>query len=159
MARISAIRRAIVPDLPAINSLIQASSTYHGAYRPMLATYAVTPAQLERDQMYVAEDGGAVVGLYSLTLGEAPELDLMFVADHLHGGGLGRALIAHLKQTARQLGVREIKIVSHPPSVGFYKRVGAVEVGIKPPSGRITWARPILALACSEAPALDDSTP
>ena len=159
MAPMPAIRRAVVSDLPAINALIQASSSYHGEYRPMLATYAVSPAQLARDQMHVAVLEDEVIGLYSLTLGEAPELDLMFVADRLHGSGLGRTLIAHLKQTARQLGVREIKIVSHPPSVGFYKRVGAMEVGVKPPSGRITWARPILALVCGETAALDDSTP
>ena len=146
------VRRATAADLPAINALIQASSTYHGEYRPMLATYAVSPTQVERDQMYVAEQDGVIVGLYSLTLGEAPELDLMFVADQLQGSGLGRALIAHLKETARQLGVHEIKIVSHPPSVGFYKRVGAVEVGdatpdpaIDAPSGRhqILWHRGI----------------
>jgi N-acetylglutamate synthase-like GNAT family acetyltransferase len=141
-----AIRRATAANLPAINALIQASSTYHGEYRPMIATYVVSAAQVERDQMYVAEHDSELIGLYSLTLGEAPELDLMFVADHLHGSGLGRALIAHLKETARQLGVREIKIVSHPPSVGFYKRVGAIEVGVKPPAGRVTWARPILML-------------
>lgn len=144
------IRRATAADLPAINALIQASSTYHGEYRPMLATYAVSAAQVERDQMYVAEDDSELIGLYSLALGEAPELDLMFVADHLHGSGLGRALIAHLKETARQLGVPEIKIVSHPPSVGFYKRVGAVEIGVKPPAGRVTWTRPILKLATTE---------
>jgi N-acetylglutamate synthase-like GNAT family acetyltransferase len=140
------IRRAIADDLPAINALIQASSTYHGDYRPMIATYVVSRAQLERDQMYVVEEDGAVIGLYSLTLGEEPELDLMFVADRLQGSGVGRALIAHLKDTAQQLGVREIKIVSHPPSAGFYKRVGAVETGSKPPADRVTWARPILIL-------------
>ncbi len=140
------IRRASLDDLPAINGLIQASSTYRGEYRPMLANYAVSQAQIERDQMYVADAAGAIVGLYSLTLGNEPELDLMFVADHLQGSGLGRALIVHLTETARQLRVREIKIVSHPPSVGFYKRVGATEVGMKPPSGRVTWARPILVL-------------
>ena len=150
MARIPEIRRATVADLPAINALIQASSTYHGEYRPMLASYSVSPAQVERDQMYVAEDGGELVGLYSLTLGGEPELDLMFIADRLHGSGLGRALIAHLKETAQRLDVREIKIVSHPPSVGFYKRVGAMEVGVKPPAGRVTWPRPILMLSATE---------
>lgn len=149
-AGILEIRRATVADLPAINALIQASSTYHGEYRPMLATYAVSPAQVGRDQVYVAEQDRDVVGLYSLTLGAEPELDLMFVADRLQGSGLGRTLIAHLKETAQQLGVQAIKIVSHPPSVGFYERVGAVEIGVKPPSGRVTWPRPILMLSTTE---------
>lgn len=152
-------RRATAADLPAINELIQASSTYHGEYRAMVATYVVGPAQVMHDHMHLAEDASGVAGFYSLKLDPEPELDLMFVADHAQGKGIGRALIAHMMETARRLGVAEIKIVSHPPSVGFYKRVGAVEVGVKPPAGRITWPRPVLALACGETAALDDSTP
>ena len=144
------VRRATIADLPEINALIQASSAYHGEYRAMVASYVVAPAQLERDQMHLAEQDGAVVGFYSLMLGDEPELDLMFVADGMQGAGLGRTLIEHLRQTARQFGVREIKIVSHPPAAGFYKRVGAIETGVKPPSGRITWPRPVLKLRCSE---------
>ena len=39
-ARDPAIRRAKAADLPALNALIQASATYHGAYQAMVATYA-----------------------------------------------------------------------------------------------------------------------
>lgn len=152
-------RRASVDDLPAINALIQASSAYGGKYRAMVASYAVGPAQVARDHIYLAEDASGTVGFYSLKLAPAPELDLMFVADHAQGKGVGRALLAHLKGTARRLGVREIRIVSHPPSVGFYKRMGAVEAGVIPPSGHVTWPRPLLTLPCGDQGTLDDSTP
>ena len=46
--------------------------------------------------------------------------------------------------------MHKVKIVSHPPSVGFYKHIGAVETGSKPPAGRVTWARPILMLATTD---------
>jgi hypothetical protein len=36
--------------------------------------------------------------------------------------------------------------VSHPPSEGFYRSVGAERVGEIPPAGRVTWSRPHLRL-------------
>lgn len=153
------IRRATVDDLPAINALVQASSAYSGEYRAMIASYVVGAAQVERDEMHLAEDRLGVAGFYSLTLGKAPELDLMFVADRGQGMGIGRALFEHMLARARQLGLCAVKIVSHPPSVGFYRRMGAVEVGVAPPAGRVSWPRPVLSVACGCQAGLDDSTP
>ncbi len=109
--------------------------------------------------MHLSADGLGVAGFYSLTLGNAPELDLMFVADRGQGLGIGRALFEHMLARARQRGLRAVKIVSHPPSLGFYRRMGAVEVGVAPPAGRVTWPRPILLAACGYQAGLDDSTP
>ena len=52
-----------------------------------------------------------------------------------------------MREAARSQGISSVLIVSHPPSAGFYERMGAVREGTKPPSGRVTWARPILRLA------------
>lgn len=144
------IRRATVADLPAINALVQASSAYQGEYRAMIAPYVVTATQAQRDEMHLGLDPLGLAGFYSLTLGDEPELDLMFVADRVQGTGFGRILFTHLRATARRLGLPRIKIVSHPPSVGFYRRMGAIETGVKPPAGRVTWPRPILMLACDD---------
>jgi GNAT superfamily N-acetyltransferase len=113
----------------------------------ILDGYAVTPSQLERDVFYIAEREGALCGFYSLTLVGEPELDLMFVADAVQGSGLGSMLFRHMMEEARRRGLVSIKIVSHPPSVGFYKAMGAVVVGTKPPTMKATWSRPILSLA------------
>jgi N-acetylglutamate synthase-like GNAT family acetyltransferase len=152
------IRRAGADDLPAINALVQSSSAYSGEYRAMIDTYAVTAAQAERDEIHLAEDQFGLAGFYSLKLGDDPELDLMFVADRCQGQGTGRVLFEHMRALARQLGLRAVKIVSHPPSVGFYRRMGAIETGTQPAAGRITWDRPVLMLPCDPA-TLDDSTP
>lgn len=120
---------------------------YQGAYGVILENYALADTQLHRDHIFLAEEGGNILGFYSLIVTGEPELDLMFVADAAQGTRLGKILFDHMRETARANRVASVLIVSHPPSVGFYDRMGAVREGMKPPSGRATWERPILRLA------------
>ena len=144
------ILRAGASDADALTALTHASSAYDGPYRAILDGYAITPAQVERDAIHVAvDDGGALLGYYSLVHGgaaQAAELDLLFVADAAQGRGVGALLFAHMRQLARALGVRRVRIVSHPPAAPFYLRMGAVRIGEQPPHGRVGWARPLLEL-------------
>lgn len=139
------IRRASAADLEALNALMQGSRAYDGAYRAMLDDYRIKPEQCARDQMYLAMRKGEVLGFYSLIVTE-PELDLMFVSDAAQGLGVGCLLFDHMRETARALDIGAVKIVSHPPSEGFYLRMGAVRTGTKPPGTRTNWAQPILTL-------------
>ena len=141
------IRRATPADLPALNLLMRTSSAYQGSYAAILEGYAVDEAQVARDRFGLLEDEGGLAGFYSLTAGPPVELDLMFVADDRQGAGLGARLFEAMKADARAMGASEVRIVSHPPSVGFYERQGAIRMGDKPPSGRVAWARPMLTLA------------
>ncbi len=138
------IRDATGHDRAALNALTQASSAYVGAYRAILNGYEITAAQLARDVFRIAERDGAIAGYYSLTFEPAPELDLMFVADSAKGAGIGAILFNDMLAVARVRGVREVKIVSHPPSVGFYERMGARRIGEAPATARVSWTRPIL---------------
>jgi len=145
--RALSIRRATGADLPRLNALMKSVRAYQGAYGVILEDYALGDVQLERDQVFLAEAGGDILGFYSLIVEGEPELDLMFVADTAQGTGLGKILFDHMRETARTHAAASVLIVSHPPSVGFYERMGAVRQGMKPPSGRVTWERPILHLA------------
>lgn len=141
------IRRAAPSDVDALNRLMHDSSAYSGSYATILQGYAITVAQVGSDRIYLAETGdSALLGFYSLTLVPEPELDLIFVADGTQGSGLGRDLFDHMRSVATDLGVDAVKIVSHPPSVGFYERMGAVRVGTKAPTPTAAWERPILSL-------------
>jgi len=120
---------------------------YQGMYGVILENYALGDTQLHRDQIFLAEEGGDIRGFYSLIVEGVPELDLMFVSDAAQGAGLGKILFDHMRETARAHGVASVLIVSHPPSIGFYERMGAARDGTKPPSGRVSWERPILRLA------------
>jgi hypothetical protein len=52
-----------------------------------------------------------------------------------------------MREQARSRGVPAIRIVSHPPSVDFYRNMGATLIGAKAPTPTAHWERPILTLA------------
>lgn len=142
------IRRATARDHDAINALVQSSSAYDGAYRAMLDGYEVTAKQIVEEETWLAE-GGDLLGFYSLVFHTQPELDLMFVSDAAQGRGVGRLLFDHMRALAAARGVTAVKIISHPPARDFYRRMGAVEVGLAYPTGSATWTRPIFSLPVS----------
>ena len=147
------IRRAVASDAPALSSLMHAASAYRGEYAAILDGYAIGAEQIQRDQVFLATDGDTTLGFYSLAnVDSEPELDLMFVADKAQGTGIGAILFEHMRNTAQSLGIARVKIVSHPPAERFYTRMGAERIGLKPPSGRVTWSRPILVLDTGAPP-------
>jgi GNAT superfamily N-acetyltransferase len=142
------IRRATALDHAALNAIVQSSSAYDGVYRAMLDGYEVTTHQIVEEETWLAEDE-AVLGFYSLVFHTQPELDLMFVSDAAQGRGVGRLLFDHMRARAAALGAIAVKIISHPPARDFYRRMGAVEVGVAYPTGVASWARPIFSLPVS----------
>ena len=147
------IRRAAAADVGALNAIVHGSESHKGDYSPMLDGYAITVEQIARDEMHVAADANAVLGFYSLMLGETAELDLLFVADAAQGRGLGRRLMGHMRALAAERGVTSVKIVAHPPASDFYRSMGAIDAGYAYPMGRVTWVRPILMLPIAPASA------
>ena len=141
------IRPAERDDAAILTALMHGASAYRGHYATILQGYEVRQAQLDEDVLYVAEVRGEILGFYSLTLGDEPELDLLFVADRAQGMGLGATLFHHMAEQARQHGIATVKIISHPPSLGFYERMGARRIGTKPPTAKAGWERPILVLS------------
>jgi GNAT superfamily N-acetyltransferase len=126
------IRRATAEDAPALSSLMHNSAAYQGRYARILDGYELTAQQMQNDHVFLATEREALQGFYSLTgLSSEPELDLLFVVDSSQGSGIGAALFEHMRGIARELGLSSIKIVSHPPAVGFYTRMGAKVVGLK----------------------------
>lgn len=114
----------------------------------MVAGYRVGPDYIETHRVFAAveSDTGRLLGFYALIL-DPPELDLMFVADSAQGLGIGRLLIAHLRDEAQRAGLSGVRIVSHPPAEGFYRSVGALRTGTAaayPPA--VMWDRPELVL-------------
>ncbi|MEJ3654121.1 GNAT family N-acetyltransferase [Actinomycetes bacterium KLBMP 9759] len=145
------VRDAQPRDAPRLTSLVRDSGAYTGEYRAMIVRQTVDEAYIAANPTRVCVDGATIVGFAGLLVpgrGEAgeAELDFMFVADDQQRRGIGRILVDDVVAFARTAGIRRIHIVSHPPSEPFYRAVGAVPVGEIPPSGRVTWARPLLHL-------------
>lgn len=138
------ISRANASDAGRLTTLMHGSSAYQGEYASILEGYQVTEDYLATHPAFIAQAQRDVVGFYSLI--EYPaELDLLFVADSAQGTGIGAWLIEHMLGQAAELGMTEIRVVSHPPATGFYERMGARQVRVVPPSPpKITWERPEL---------------
>ncbi|WP_190128551.1 GNAT family N-acetyltransferase [Streptomyces mashuensis] len=141
------VRPATGADATRLTELVRTSAAYAGAYAPMVERYEVTPGYVAQHEVHVAvAEDGRVLGFYGLVT-DPPELDLMFVADDAQGLGIGRLLAGHMKERARAVGLTEVRVVSHPPSEGFYRSMGARRVGtVPPPSPEITWERPELVI-------------
>jgi len=138
------LRPARAEDAAELNAIMHSSAAYRGRYALILVGCAVTPAYLTTHPTVVAFAGGRIVGFYSL-IPDPPELDLMFVVDDAQGNGIGRRLIEHLLDTAAREGLRTIRVVSHPPSEGFYRALGARRVGtVGSVQPAVTWTRPEL---------------
>ncbi len=66
-----------------------------------------------------------------------------FTANAAQGRGVGRRLFDHaLADRARALGATSVVISSTLKAGDFYRRMGAVDIGVSPPVGEITQERP-----------------
>ena len=96
---------------------------------PIAKSYPIS-GLVQSDRLFVAEDGGEVIGVAEVELGtwnrRAVVTHLYVSAPH-RGKGAGRALLDALAERARQGGARclwlETQNVNHA-AVGFYRRVG-----------------------------------
>ena len=81
-------------------------------------------SQIERGEVFVAEDDGRLLGFAALIGGE---LDGLFVEPSLWGSGIGKALVEAAVHEARRQGL-SVTVVANPAALGFYEKCGfAVE--------------------------------
>lgn len=142
-------RRASPADTAALRSLMATSNGYERpAARAMIVAFAEMWSVPDGPhEVWLAEADGAIVGFFALIPhGADQELDLFFTANDAQGSGLGRRLFEAMAERAGALGAACVVISSNPEAAGFYRRMGAVDVGVTPPGEGISWARPKLKL-------------
>jgi len=90
----------------------------------------ITPEFVTANEVYVADDGGAILGFCALVLtnGKA-ELEHMWVRPEHIGSGVGRNLFMHALERATALKADTLEISADPNAVGFYERLGARHIG------------------------------
>ena len=82
------------------------------------------------NHVYVAEEDGQIQGFYALIVeGDKAELDHMWVKPALVGTGIGKELFLDAMERAAALKVIAVEISSDPNAAGFYRRMGATEIG------------------------------
>jgi putative acetyltransferase len=95
------------------------------AWAPRVYPDAFWQRRFRRYEVFVAEDGGAVVGF--VELGRAGEIDCFYIHHGHQGRGIGAALMARVKREARGRGNtcrfacgRCVSITAEP----FFRRMG-----------------------------------
>lgn len=98
---------------------------------------SICSADLLTGMLRVAEVEGEIAGVVQMTLdgGEA-HLDKLFIDPAFLKHGIGRVLMEWVMTKASETGTSRIIIESDPDAAGFYRRMGAVEIGTTP-SGSI----------------------
>jgi GNAT superfamily N-acetyltransferase len=135
------LRLARVHEIGALSDLALRSKAHWGYDQDFLeacrAELTITRAQLEAEHIVVAERDGELLGFYALAAAP-PEGELTNLwVDRPHiGTGIGRALLDHAVGIAGKLGVQRLRIEADPGAESFYRRMGAIRVGLTP-SGSI----------------------
>jgi GNAT superfamily N-acetyltransferase len=90
----------------------------------------ITSNFIHDNHVYVAEEDGQIQGFYALIVtGDKAELDHMWVKPTLIGTGIGKELFLDAMERAAALKVIAVEISSDPNAAGFYRRMGATEIG------------------------------
>jgi GNAT superfamily N-acetyltransferase len=90
----------------------------------------ITPEFIRNNHVYVAEENGELHGFYALCVsGNKAELEHMWVTPQRIGTGIGKELFLDAMEQAAKLNVGAVEISSDPNAAGFYKRMGARQIG------------------------------
>jgi len=90
----------------------------------------ITSEFIRDNHVYVAEENGEIRGFYALCVtGDKAELEHMWVTPAAIGTGIGKDLFLDAMERAAKVNVDAVEISSDPNAAGFYKRMGATQIG------------------------------
>jgi N-acetylglutamate synthase-like GNAT family acetyltransferase len=128
------IRRATTEEAATLTQIALDAKRYWGYPEHWIkhweADLTVSAEFIRDNQVYLAEDAGEIVGFYALCVSDRKaELDHLWVVPRCIGTGVGKELFLDAMERAAALDVRDVEISSDPNAAGFYRRMGAVQIG------------------------------
>ena len=128
------IRRASADEAAVLTTIAHDAKRYWGYPEHWIkhweADLTVSADFIRDNQVYVAEEGGEIRGFYALSIaGDKAELEHMWVGPAFIGTGVGKELFLDAMNRAAALEVRDVGISADPNAAGFYKRMGATQIG------------------------------
>jgi ribosomal protein S18 acetylase RimI-like enzyme len=128
------IRRAL-PEEADVLSQIAFSAKAHwgypkrwmGIWKPQLT---FSPAYFKENEGWVAEIDGLPMAFYTLQekAGNA-WIENLWVSPEVIGKGVGKRLFLHAAALSRQRGYKALQLEADPNAVGFYEKMGMVQIG------------------------------
>ena len=125
-----AIRDAVLADMATLQEVFQRSSLSNARDRANILAH---PEVLEYSDEWVrrgftrvaTNDGGRILGFATaVPIGDAMELEDLFVDPDWMRQGIGRALIGDVVGRARTANVRRLDVTANPHAFEFYQAVG-----------------------------------
>lgn len=128
------IRPASTDEAPTLTRISLQAKSFWGYPEHWITHWmddlSVTPEFIRDNHVYVIEDEGQVKGFYALCVsGDKAELEHMWVTPASIGTGLGKILLLDAMDRAASLAVRTIELSSDPNAAGFYRKMGATQIG------------------------------
>jgi GNAT superfamily N-acetyltransferase len=128
------IRPAAVDEASVLTQIALDAKRYWGYPEHWIkhweADLTISPEFIRDNEVYVAELDGEIRGFYALCVsGEKAELDHMWVTPASIGTGIGKELFLDAMERAAALDIRDVEITADPNAAGFYRRMGATQVG------------------------------
>ena len=128
------IRPAAIDDASVLTQIALDAKRYWGYPEDWIkhweADLTISPEFIGENHVYVVEADGEIRGFYALCVsGEKAELEHMWVTPASIGTGVGKELFLDAMERAAALAVRDVQITSDPNAAGFYKRMGATQIG------------------------------
>ena len=131
------IRPGTSGDAARLTSLARRAKAHWGYPGAWLAAWetqlTIEPAYVTRHTVLVAEINGSLAGMCALEdRGEAWSLEHLWVEPEFLGRGVGRALVERALALARAVHPGPVAAEADPNAAGFYRRLGARQVGAVP---------------------------
>ena len=128
------IRRALPEEASTLTTIALEAKRYWGYPEHWIKHWEsdlTITSDFVRDQhVYVAEVEGEIRGFYALCVsGLKAELEHLWVTPASIGTGIGKELFLDAMEKAAALAVRDVEISADPNAAGFYKRMGATQIG------------------------------
>jgi GNAT superfamily N-acetyltransferase len=128
------IRTAQATDLGPLQDIFRRASLDNDGDREVLLAnpdaLALSPAAVNEQRTRVALVDDRIVGFATLLrIGEAFELEDLFVDPQWMRQGVGLALMRDAAASARAAGVLRIEVTANPHAMTFYERAGFVPDG------------------------------
>ncbi|MCM1991519.1 GNAT family N-acetyltransferase [Oceanirhabdus seepicola] len=90
--------------------------------------YKVTEEFINNNPTFIIEKDENIIGFYSILINEnEASLEYFYIEPKYIGKGYGRILWNHMVQNCKNLGIKEIEIVTSPEAKVFYMKMGAVQ--------------------------------
>jgi GNAT superfamily N-acetyltransferase len=128
------VRRAVFGEAATLTALAQRSKAHWGYPTEWLNSWrsqlTIDGSYILRHEVLVAELGGRIAGMCSLERSERGwALEHVWVDPEHMGHGVGKALVEQALAIAASVNSGPVRIEADPNAAGFYRRLGAREVG------------------------------